>query len=103
MKQSCIAFSLAMAFGIMLVAIGSLGTVLAQTNTTSNATGNATGAGQNTTNGNQTGVGSASEIENLTQGNTLANATEVTDPATGLADIQKEQTTTDPNKTTPTG
>jgi hypothetical protein len=27
----------------------------------------------------------------------------VTDPATGLADLQKEQTSTDPNMTTPSG
>ena len=107
MKQSSIAVTLAMAFGIiMLVAIGSLGAVLAQTNATSGAAGNATRTSQNaTTTGNQSGVESASEIENLTHGNTesLTNATGVTDKATWLADLQKEQTTTDPNMTTPTG
>ena len=74
------------------------------------AGGNATGGGAG---GNATGganaaepeIGTASELENLTQGNpeALTNNTEVTDPATGLADLQKEQTSTDPNMTTPSG
>jgi hypothetical protein len=74
------------------------------------AGGNATGGGAG---GNATGgataaepeIGTASELENLTQGNpeALTNNTEVTDPATGLADLSKEQTTTDPNMTTPSG
>jgi hypothetical protein len=113
MKQSCTVVTLTMAFGIMLIAIGPLGSVLAQTNTTANgASGNATGGGAS---GNATGGGAsgnvtggattASEIENLTKGNTeaLTNNTEVTDKATGLADLQKEQTSTDPNMTTPSG
>jgi hypothetical protein len=131
MKQSCTVVTLTMAFGIMLIAIGPLGSVLAQTNTTANgasgnatgggASGNATGGGAsgNVTgggaSGNATGGGAsgnvtggattASEIENLTKGNTeaLTNNTEVTDKATGLADLQKEQTSTDPNMTTPSG
>jgi|SRR5215208_4392509 hypothetical protein len=131
MKQSCTVVTLTMAFGIMLIAIGPLGSVLAQTNTTANgasgnatgggASGNATGGGAsgNATgggaSGNATGGGAsgnvtggattASEIENLTKGNTeaLTNNTEVTDKATGLADLQKEQTSTDPNMTTPSG
>jgi hypothetical protein len=75
------------------------------------AGGNATGGGG--AGGNATGganaaepdIGSASELENLTQGGpeALTNNTEVTDPATGLADLQKEQTSTDPNMTTPSG
>jgi hypothetical protein len=104
MKYLCIAVTLAMAFGIILVAIGSLGSVFAQTNTTSNATGgNTTGATQNTT-GNQSDTGTASGITNLTGTNTesLLNNTEVSDPTTGLQDLQKEQTTTDPNMTTTT-
>ncbi len=122
MKQSYTVVTLAMALGIMLIAVGPLGSVFAQTNTTANgAGGNATGggAGGNATGGgaggNVTGGGAggnvtggattASEIENLTQGNTeaLTNNTEVTDEATGLADLQKEQTSTDPNMTTPSG
>ena len=94
-----------MAFGIMLIAVGPLGSVLAQTNTTANgASGNATGGGG--ASGNVTGgATTASEIENLTKGNTeaLTNNTEVTDKATGLADLQKEQTSTDPNMTAPSG
>lgn len=103
MKHLCIAFTLAMALGIMLVSTGSFGSALAQTNTTSNAAGNTTGAAQNTT-GNQSGVETSSEIESLTQGNPelLANSSDVTDQTTGLADLQKEQTTTDPNRTTAT-
>ncbi|MCD6036242.1 MAG: hypothetical protein K0S67_126 [Nitrososphaeraceae archaeon] len=113
MKQSYTVVTLAMALGIMLIAVGPLGSVFAQTNTTANgAGGNATGGGAG---GNATGGGAggnvtggattASEIENLTQGNTeaLTNNTEVTDEATGLADLQKEQTGTDPNMTTPSG
>ena len=113
MKQSYTVVTLAMALGIMLIAVGPLGSVFAQTNTTANgAGGNATGGGAG---GNATGGGAggnvtggattASEIENLTQGNVegLTNNTEVTDEATGLADLQKEQTSTDPNMTTPSG
>jgi hypothetical protein len=104
MKQSCTVVTLTMAFGIMLIAVGPLGSVLAQTNTTANgASGNATGGGAS---GNVTGgATTASEIENLTKGNTeaLTNNTEVTDKATGLADLQKEQTSTDPNMTAPSG
>jgi hypothetical protein len=118
MKQSYTVVTLAMAFGIMLIAVGPLGSVFAQTNTTANGAGNATGGtGGNATGGtggNATGgtggnvtggATTASEIENLTQGNTeaLTNNTEVTDKATGLADLQKEQTSTDPNMTTPSG
>jgi hypothetical protein len=130
MKQSRIVITLTMAFSIMLIAVGPLGSVSAQqqqstpfdavANTTGGgAGGNATGggAGGNATGGgaggNATGgaaaaepeIGTASELENLTQGNpeALTNNTEVTDPTTGLADLQKEQTSTDPNMTTPSG
>src|SRR5918999_2426019 len=115
MKQSRIVITLTMAFSIMLLAVGPLGSVSAQqqqstpfdavANTTGGgAGGNATGGGAG---GNATGgataaepdIGTASELENLTQDNpqALTNNTEVTDPATGLADLQKEQTSTDPN------
>lgn len=104
MKHLFIAVTLAMALGITLVAIGSLGSVLAQSNATSNAAGgNTTGAAQNPT-GNQSGTETAGSIENLTKGNSeyLTNSSAVNDNSTGLADLQKEQTTTDPNMTTPT-
>jgi hypothetical protein len=104
MKQSGIVVTLTMAFSIMLIAVGPLGSVLAQQNTPFDAVANTTGgaAGGNATGG---GEETASEIENLTQDNpqALTNNTEVTDPATGLADLQKEQTSTDPNMTTPSG
>jgi hypothetical protein len=127
MKQSCIVITLTMAFSIMLTAVGPLGSASAQqntpfdavANTTGGAGGNATGggAGGNATGGGaggnatgganaaEPGIGTASELENLTQGGpeALTNNTEVTDPATGLADLQKEQTSTDPNMTTPSG
>jgi hypothetical protein len=130
MEQSRIVITLTMAFSIMLIAVGPLGSVSAQqqqstpfdavANTTGGgAGGNATGggAGGNATGGgaggNATGgaaaaepeIGTASELENLTQGNpeALTNNTEVTDPTTGLGDLQKEQTSTDPNMTTPSG
>jgi hypothetical protein len=139
MKQSCIVITLTMAFSIMLIAVGPLGSASAQqntpfdavANTTGAAGGNATGggaaggnatgggaAGGNATGGGaaggnatgganatEPGIGSASELENLTQAGpeALTNNTEVTDPATGLAELQKEQTSTDPNMTTPSG
>ena len=118
MKQSCTVITLTMAFSIMLIAVGPLGSASAQqntpfdavANTTGGAGGNATGggAGGNATGGAnaaEPGIGTASELENLTQGGpeALTNNTEVTDPATGLADLQKEQTSTDPNMTTPSG
>jgi hypothetical protein len=104
MKHLCTVVTLAMALGIMLVSTGLVGSTLAQTNTTSNAAGNTTGAAAQNTTGNQSGVETSSEIESLTQGNPqlLTNSTDVTDKTTGLADLQKEQTTTDPNMTTAT-
>ena len=93
----------------MLIAVGPLGSASAQQNTPFDAVANTTGgAGGNATGGAnaaEPGIGTASELENLTQGGpeALTNNTEVTDPATGLADLQKEQTSTDPNMTTPSG
>ena len=106
-----------MAFSIMLIAVGPLGSVLAQPNTPFDAVANTTGggAGGNATGGGaggnattgaaEPGIGSASELENLTQDNpqALTNNTEVTDPSAGLAELQQEQTSTDPNMTTPSG
>ena len=109
MKQSCIVITLTMAFSIMLIAVGPLGSASAQQNTPFDAVANTTGgAGGNATGGAnaaEPGIGTASELENLTQGGpeALTNNTEVTDPTTGLADLQKEQTSTDPNMTTPSG
>jgi hypothetical protein len=78
---------IAVIFGAMLAAsIGTLESVYAQANAT-NATTNTT-----------TGVGSASEIENLTggtQGNTglLQNSSDISSPSTGLTQgLEKEQT-----------
>jgi hypothetical protein len=78
---------IAVLFGAMLAAsIGTLESVYAQTNAT-NATTNTT-----------SGVGSASEIENLTggtQGNTglLQNSSDISSPSTGLTQgLEKEQT-----------
>ena len=78
---------IAVIFGAMLAAsIGTLESVYAQTNAT-NATTNTT-----------SGVGSASEIENLTggtQGNTglLQNSSDISSPSTGLTQgLEKEQT-----------
>ena len=117
MKQSCIVITVTMAFSIMLIAVGPLGSASAQQSTPFDAVANTTGGGAG---GNATGaraggnatrganaaeprIRSASELENLTHGapEALTNNTEVTDPATGLADLSKEQTTTDPNMTTP--
>jgi hypothetical protein len=97
MKQiSSINIKLAMAFGIIIViAVGAIGSssVVAQTNTSSGATGgNTTGGtttGNATTNGNQSGVTTASEIESLAGNNTG----EVASPNTGLMQgLEKEQT-----------
>jgi hypothetical protein len=97
MKQtSSINIKLAMAFGIIIViAVGAIGSssVVAQTNTSSGATGgNTTGGtttGNATTNGNQSDVTTASEIEGLTGNNTG----DVTSPSSGLMQgLEKEQT-----------
>ena len=93
----------------MLIAVGPLGSASAQQNTpfdaVANTTGGADGNATGGANAAEPGIGTASELENLTQGGpeALTNNTEVTDPATGLADLQKEQTSTDPNMTTPSG
>jgi hypothetical protein len=74
---------IAVIFGAMLEAsIGTLESAYAQTNAT-NATNNTAG------------VGSASEIENLTGDNTglLQNSSDITNPSTGVTQgLEKEQT-----------
>src|SRR3712207_9112869 len=96
MKQSCIVITLTMAFSIMLIAVGPLGSASAQqntpfdavANTTGGAGGNATGggAGGNATGGGaggnatgganaaEPGIGTASELENLTQAGQIGRA-----------------------------
>jgi hypothetical protein len=96
MKRISVSIAVPLAFGIMLLLISYLGSALAQKNTSFNAAGN-------TTKGNQSDIGTANELERLTQGNTdlLLNGSKVSDRTPGLADLQKEQTTTDSNMTVP--
>ena len=70
----------------------SLEAAIAQTNTT-NAT--AGGTAGNTTAGNTTDVGTASELEQLTGSNAdvMGNNTEVANQSTGMAGLEREQTT----------
>jgi hypothetical protein len=82
------------ALGLILSAIDiSLEPANAQTNTTANAS--TTGAGGNTTAGNTTDVGTASELEQLTGSNAdvMGNNTEVANQSTGMAGLEREQTT----------
>lgn len=88
--------------GLIMSAIDiSLEAAIAQTNTT-NATaggtaGNTTAGGTagNTTAGNTTDVGTASELEQLTGSNAdvMGNNTEVANQSTGMAGLEREQTT----------
>ena len=96
MKKIFLSTAVPLTFGIMLLLISYLGSALAQKNTSFNAAGN-------TTKGNQSDIGTANELERLTQGNTelLLNGSKTSDRTAGLADLQKEQTTTDPNMTAP--
>ena len=68
----------------------SLEAAIAQTNTTNATAGGTTG---NTTAGNTTDVGTASELEQLTGSNAdvMGNNTEV--QSTGMAGLEREQTT----------
>ena len=82
------------ALGLILSAIDiSLEPANAQTNTT--AIASTTGAGGNTTAGNTTDVGTASELEQLTGSNAdvMGNNTEVANQSTGMAGLEREQTT----------
>lgn len=98
-KQSSINIKLAMAFGIIIVlAIGTIGSssssALAQTNTSAGTTGNTTGTttGNATTNGNQSDVTTATEIENLT-GDDTGGGSDIGAPDTGfMQGLEKEQT-----------
>ena len=83
--------------GLIMSAIDtSLEAAIAQTNTT-NTTANTTAGGTagNTTAGNTTDVGTASELEQLTGSNAdvLGNNTEVANQSTGMAGLEREQTT----------
>ena len=70
----------------------SLELAIAQTNTTNATT---SGAAGNTTAGNTTDVGTASELEQLTGSNAdvMGNNTEVANQSTGMAGLEREQTT----------
>jgi hypothetical protein len=79
--------------GLIMSAIDtSLESAIAQTNTT-NAT--AGGTAGNTTAGNTTDVGTANELEQLTGSNAdvMGNNTEVANQSTGMAGLEREQTT----------
>jgi hypothetical protein len=84
---------LASAFGLIVSAMGtSLEPANAQTNTTTNAS--TSGSAVNTTAGNTTDVGTATELEKLTGSNAdvMGNNTETASESTGLAGLGKEQT-----------
>ena len=70
----------------------SLELAIAQTNTTNATT---SGTAGNTTAGNTTDVGTASELEQLTGSNAdvMGNNTEVANQSTGMAGLEREQTT----------
>lgn len=79
--------------GLIVSASGtSLEAASAQTNTTNATTGGTAG---NTTAGNTTDVGTASELEQLTGSNAdvMGNNTEVANQSTGMAGLEREQTT----------
>jgi hypothetical protein len=84
---------LASTLGLILSAIDTpLEPANAQTNTTNATAGSAAG---NTTAGNTTDVGTASELEQLTGSNAdvMGNNTEVANQSTGMAGLEREQTT----------
>ena len=70
----------------------SLEPAIAQSNTTNATT---SGTAGNTTAGNTTDVGTASELEQLTGSNAdvMGNNTEVANQSTGMAGLEREQTT----------
>jgi hypothetical protein len=88
--------------GLIMSAIDtSLEAAIAQTNATNATVGGTAGnttAGNtagNTTAGNTTDVGTASELEQLTGSNAdvMGNNTEVANQSTGMAGLEREQTT----------
>jgi hypothetical protein len=84
---------LASAFGLIVSAMGtSWEPANAQTNTTTNAS--TSGSSVNTTAGNTTDVGTSTELEKLTGSNAdvMGNNTETASESTGLAGLEKEQT-----------
>jgi hypothetical protein len=93
MKKIIFLMAMLTSAGLIMSAIDiSLEAAIAQTNTT-NAT--AGGTAGNTTAGNTTDVGTASELEQLTGSNAdvLGNNTEVANQSTGMAGLEREQTT----------
>jgi hypothetical protein len=76
---------IAIVFGITLAAIGAFELADAQTNKTKGTSTNAT---------NNTGIGSARQIENLTRGNTalLENGSNNANPTGVMKGLEKEQT-----------
>jgi hypothetical protein len=93
MKKIIFLMAMLTSAGLIMSAIDiSLEAAIAQPNTT-NAT--AGGTAGNTTAGNTTDVGTASELEQLTGSNAdvLGNNTEVANQSTGMAGLEREQTT----------
>jgi hypothetical protein len=93
MKKIIFLMAMLISAGLIMSAIDiSLEVAIAQTNTT-NAT--AGGTAGNTTAGNTTDVGTASELEQLTGSNAdvMGNNTEVANQSTGMAGLEREQTT----------
>jgi hypothetical protein len=93
MKKIIFLMAMLTSAGLIMSAIDiSLEAAIAQTNTT-NAT--AGGTAGNTTAGNTTDVGTASELEQLTGSNAdvMGNNTEVANQSTGMAGLEREQTT----------
>jgi len=92
-KITFLAVAVASAFVLIVSAIDtSLEPANAQTNTTTNAS--TSGSAVNTTAGNTTDVGTATELEKLTGSNAdvMGNNTETASESTGLAGLEKEQT-----------
>ena len=93
MKKIIFLMAMLTSAGLIMSAIdASLEAAIAQTNTT-NAT--AGGTAGNTTAGNTTDVGTASELEQLTGSNAdvMGNNTEIVNQSTGMAGLEREQTT----------
>ena len=92
-KITFLAVAVASAFVLIVSAIDtSFEPANAQTNTTTNAS--TSGSAVNTTAGNTTDVGTATELEKLTGSNAdvIGNNTETASESTGLAGLEKEQT-----------
>jgi hypothetical protein len=93
MKKIIFLMAMLTSAGLIMSAIDiSLEAAIAQTNTTKPTAGGTAG---NTTAGNTTDVGTASELEQLTGSNAdvMGNNTEVANQSTGMAGLEREQTT----------